>query len=699
VEWKFYRELIASAQIANMRFTKYIITVIYCAVVSATFSQTPSANPLLIHSNNPIAFDKVDAKIIRQAVEQIIQLSNKRVNQIISGLKPGSGPGNVLAAYDLMSYDLNDLGAKLGLIAQTYIDDSARNAANDGSQALSDYQTSLILNEPFYKAFKKYADASLPSLKLNQKKYVQEQIRIFENNGMKLDSNGRKRLQTISDKMTMLAISFDRNIGMYKDSIIYSEKDLEGISELQKKVWKRQAGLYVVYVNTPNFTEIHERATLDNTRKLMLTRYLNRAYPQNIKVLDSLLYYRQQYAKILGYRSYAAYALTDKMAANPQTVWNFENNLIQKLTPRVTSDLATIRAIKHQMHPDLPDTIFAWDVRYYKNVLLDTKYQLNTDELKEYFEMNATINGIFEVYHRLLGITVKEISGRPTWYSKVRSFEMYVGTKKIGNFYFDLYPRQDKYTHFACFPISEANIIGGKEILPVAALICNFPEGAKGDPTLLSHEDIVTFFHEFGHLMHFMVVRSNLASQPYTIKSDFVEAPSQFLENFCWEYQSLKIFAKNYKTGEVLPEGLFNKLKSTQHVLDASYYMQQLYYGLIDFTFEDKYDSIKNMELTTVSKNLQRISQIPFLDGTHMIASFGHLSGYAANYYGYLWSRVFAQDIFSVFEKNGVMDQKTGERYRREILEVAASEEEMDMLRHFLGREPNSDAFMKSLGL
>jgi Zn-dependent oligopeptidase len=127
--------------------------------------------------------------------------------------------------------------------------------------------------------------------------------------------------------------------------------------------------------------------------------------------------------------------------------------------------------------------------------------------------------------------------------------------------------------------------------------------------------------------------------------------------------------------------------------------MQQLYYGLIDFTFEDKYDSIKNMELTTVSKNLQRISQIPFLDGTHMIASFGHLSGYAANYYGYLWSRVFAQDIFSVFEKNGVMDQKTGERYRREILEVAASEEEMDMLRHFLGREPNSDAFMKSLGL
>jgi thimet oligopeptidase len=682
-----------------MRFTNYIITAFFCVLVLPVFCQNPANNPLLMHSNNSISFDKVDANTIREAVTQIIQLSNKRVEKIESGLKPGAGPGSTLTAYDLMYYDINDLSAKLGLISETFTDDSTRNAANDGSQALSDYQTTLILNVAFYKAFKKYADVSLASLKPNQQKYVNEQIRIFENNGMKLDSAGRKRLQSVSDKMTTLGIAFDRNIGMYNDSIIYSEKDLENIPENQKKAWKRQAGLYVVYVNTPNLTEIIEHASSNDTRKLILTRYLNRAYPQNIKVLDSLLYYRQQYAKILGYRSYAAYALTDKMAGDPQTVWNFENNLVRQLTPQVVSDLSSIRAIKRKMHPELTDSIFSWDVRYYKNILLDTKYQLNTDELKDYFEMNATINGIFEVYHRLLGITVKEISGRPTWYSKVRSFEMYVGAKKVGNFYFDLYPRKDKYTHFACFPISQANWIGGKEILPVAALICNFPEGAKGDPTLLSHEDVITFFHEFGHLVHFMVVRSNLASQPYTIKPDFVEAPSQFLENFCWEYKVLKIFAKNYKTGEVLPEDLFNKLKATRHVLDGYYYMQQLYYGLIDFTFEDKYDSIKGMDLTSVSKNLQRITQIPFLDGTHMISSFGHLNSYGANYYGYLWSLVFAQDIFSVFEKNGVMDAKTGERYRKEILEIAASEQEMDMLRHFLGREPNSDAFMKSLGL
>ncbi len=401
---------------------KYIFLLILFTSIQTLFSRAQSVNPLLIHSNSPIDFNRVNAKNIREAVAQIIDLSNKRVSKIIAGLKPGAGPGSTLAAYDLMSYDLNDLGAKLGLIANSFTDDSSRNAANDGSQTLSDYQTSLILNKPFYNAFKKYADASLPSLKPNQQKYVREQIRIFENNGMKLDSAGRKDLQMTSDKMTMLGIAFDRNIAIYKDSIIYLDKDLDGIPVNDRKAWKRQGGINVVYVNTPNYAEISEHATSDATRKLMYFRYNNRAYPQNISVLDSLLSYRQRYARKLEYKSYASYALTDKMAASPKNVWNFENDLIQKLTPSVKSDIASIRAIKHQMHPELPDTIFAWDIRYYKNILLDTKYQLNTDEVKEYFEMNKTINGLFEVYHRILGITVKEISGRPTWYSKSEIF-------------------------------------------------------------------------------------------------------------------------------------------------------------------------------------------------------------------------------------------------------------------------------------
>ncbi|HVY75276.1 MAG TPA: M3 family metallopeptidase [Puia sp.] len=679
---------------------KQLFTVSFLLVLQTAFSQSGSAqNPLLLHSNDPIRFDRIDAPVIRQAVASVITLSDNRIKHIQGMNVSGNDATGILHAYDELLYDINDVAIKLGLISQTYTSDSARDAANDGSQALSDYTTRLYLNEPLYKKLKAYETAMQSKFAPNQKKFINEQVRIFENNGMKLDPNGRKELQEISDKITVLGLAFDKNIATSRDSIIYSEADLKGVPDNVKQAWKRPSGEYLLYINTPNTQNILRYAGADNTRQLIYFKYNNRAYPSNIKVLDSLLYYRQRYAEKLGYRSYAEYALVDKMAHTPEAVWGFENNLISKLAPKVTSDLNELREIKHQMHPDLPDTIFAWDIGYYKRILLDTKYKLNTDELKPYFEMNNTIAGMFEVYHRLLGVTVKEVHGVPVWYSKVKSFEMYKDGKKIGSFYFDLYPRRDKYTHFACFPISQSRQLPGKEILPVAALICNFPEAAAGQPTLVDHNDVITLFHEFGHLVAAMLVRSNIASQPFTLKPDFVEAPSQFLENFCWEYPSLKIFAKHYQTGAVLPESLFEKLKSTEHVLDGQYYMQQLYYGVIDFTFHDKYDSIKSLDINQVSDDLHAMVQYPFVEGTHFIASFNHLNGYAANYYGYLWSRVFAEDIFSVFKKNGVMDPNTGLRYRKDILEVLGSQEEMDMLRHFLGREPNSDAFMKSIGL
>ena len=683
-----------------MRLLKYLIPAILSVFTAPAYCQPPvEENPLLVHSNNPIAWDKVNADVIRQAVEQVVQRSDKRVNNINESVKAGTGPGSTLVALDQLFYDIYDLDMKMQLISNSNPSDSTRNAAEHGDQVLSDYQTALSLNKRLYKTIKAYDSQSGSSLKPNQKKFIQEQIKYLENNGMKLDDAGRRELQAIKDKITMLGIEFDRNIGTSRDSIRFSESDLQGVPENLKLKWKRPNGEYILYINTPNAEEISRYAVSDATRRQMYYRYNNRAYPKNIPVLDSLLYFRKQYAGKLGYNSYAAYKLTDKMAGTPQAVWNFEYNLAEKLAPKVTSDLASIRNIKHQMHPELPDTIFAWDVEYYKNILLDTKYKLNTDEVKEYFEMNQTINGMFETYHRLFGITVKETFGLPTWYNKVRTFEMYVGNKKVGSFYFDLYPRQNKYTHFACFAISEANPTVSNEILPVAALLCNFPEAVAGEPTLLSHQDVIILFHEFGHLVANMVVRSDLITQPGSLKADFVEAPSQFLENFCWQYASLKLFAKNYKTGAVLPESLYNKMKESEHVMDGLNYTTQVYYGMIDFTFEDKYDSIRGMDLTAVTKSLYKIRQIPFPDGTHMIAAFNHLSGYGANYYGYLWSRVFAQDIFSVFEKNGVMDPATGERYRKEILEVAGSQEEMDLLRHFLGREPNSDAFMRSIGL
>ena len=671
------------------------------ALLSFTGFTQPSQqnNPLLVENNQPIQFQNVNAQIVKEAVEHVIKTSDVLLEKIVSAKVKTTA--NTLIAIDELGFNLSYLGAKLGLIAATYSDDATRDAANEEAGKLGVYSTNLFLNERLYNAIKQYAlGSAAKQLRPNQKKFLKETVLAFEKNGMKLDAQGRKELQLLSEKLINLGIEFDKNLAEYKDSVSFSESDLSGVAENIKKPWKRQNGNYIVYINGPNYIEIISNATNPDTRHTIYLNYNNRAYPKNIKTLDSLFYYRNLFAKKLRFRSYAEYATIDKMAGSPARVWNFENDLVKKLTPNVTKELNELRAFKHQLDPSADTTLNLWDNAYYSKKLLDTKYKVNSDEVKQYFEMNNTLKGMFSVYEKLFSLTIKETKNIPVWYSKVKSYEMYKDGKKIGFFYLDLFPRPNKYTHFACFPISGYHSFNGKEVLPVSALICNFPEGNSNEPSLLYHSDVVTLFHEFGHLVHSMLGRSDIASQgPFSVKGDFTEAPSQFLENWVWEYESLKVFAKHYKTGEVLPVALYNRMKAARNVGVAIQYIRQAYLGMLDFTYEDKYDSIMGKDIVQVSKDLFAMNQLKFAEGTHFIAAFTHLNGYAANYYGYLWSKVFAEDMFSVFKKNGVMNPSLGLRYRKEILEKASTKEEIDMLRSFLGREPNSDAFLKTLGI
>ncbi len=685
-----------------MRHTKRLPFILFILCYSAAMAQqVPGNGPLFIHSNAPVEFKKISAPGIKEAVAATIESTAARIKKI-SGLPVGRQTiANTLMALDELQYYITELQMKLGLISSTYSDDSIRNAATEENDKLSLYASDIILNEGLYKAIKQFANSGVAKLLLApQKKYLKETLLAFEKNGMKLPPAARKELEAINKKIIELGSLFDKNIAESKDSVEFTEAELKGVPAEVVAGWKRASGNYMVYLNGPNSNKIAQYAESNSTRRTMYMHYNNRAFPKNIAVLDSLFYYRQVLAAKLGFKSYADQAMVDKMAEKTVNVWNFENDLVAKLTPHVTEEIQTLKTLKHTMHPEEIDSVYAWDIGYYNKKLLDTKYQLNTDEVKEYFEMSNTIKGMFGVYEMLFSIKIKEVAPVSVWDTKVRQFEMMKEGKKIGSFYLDLYPRLNKYTHFACYPISQYRKAGGREVLPVSALVCNFPEATATTPSLLNHSDVITLFHEFGHLVHSMLGRADIAAQgPFGVKGDFVEAPSQFLENWCWEYASLKTFAKHYKTGVALPETLFNKMKQAQLVNSGISTMRQLYLGIIDLTFEDKYAAIKDKGILQTSKDIFAINQIPFPEGSNFICSFGHLNGYGANYYGYLWSKVFAQDMFSVFQENGVMNNSLGVKYRKEILEKGSTRTEMDMLRSFLGREPNSKAFLLSIGI
>lgn len=684
-----------------MKRIKLLSLFLILALTTRLHAQSDENNPLLIHSNDPISFDKVTATTVREAVTISIKMADAALKNISRPMKAPRTYDNVIKPFDAVIYDLTDLSFKLGLISSTYVDDSTRDAANDENERLGLYMSNINLNEQLYKTIKAFSEMpATKGLSISQKKFLDETILSFEKNGMKLPATERKKLEKLNAQLINYSTQFDKNIAEYKDSAVFTLAELKGVEEGKLKEWKKGDDRYVVNINGPNYTEMMTNASNPATRHTALLKYNDRAYPKNIKVLDSMLYYRNVLAKTLGFKSYAAFSVVDKMSETPANVWHFINDLKTKLAPGLQKELNELKALKASMNPELKDGFNLWDVSYYQKKLLDKKYQLNTDEVKDYFEMSNTIAGMFNVYKQLFGIEIKEVYGLPVWHEKVRSFEIYKNDKKIGTFYFDLYPRANKYTHFACYPISQFSNITDKEILPVSALICNFPEGTAEKPSLLNHTNVTTLFHEFGHLVHSMLGRSALASQgPFNVKGDFVEAPSQFLENWCWEYESLKLFAKHYKTGETLPLELFKKMKATQLEGVAYQYSRQIYLGSIDFTFEDKYDSIKGKSINAVAQDLFKMLKLPTVEGYHAICSFGHLNGYAANYYGYLWSKVFAQDMFSVFQEKGVMNKELGLRYRQEILEKGSTLPENIMLKNFLGRPSNSKAFLKSLGI
>ncbi|MGH2633990.1 MAG: M3 family metallopeptidase, partial [Tepidiformaceae bacterium] len=419
---------------------------------------------------------------------------------------------------------------------------------------------------------------------------------------------------------------------------------------------------------------------------------------ENVRRLEEAIGLRNAVATALGYDSWAAYQVETRMAKSRGAVDSFLADLREKVAAKAELDIEALRAAARERTGQADVNI--WDMRFYHNQLMKTRYAVDDFEVAQYFPLEACIEGLFEVTQKLLGVRYEPVVNAPRWHGEVQVFDVYDrdGTEPLARFHMDLFPRPNKYGHAAAFTLRRGrDLDDGTYQKPVSAIVANFTKPTATQPSLLRHSELVTFFHEFGHILHQTLTRAHRARFSGTAtERDFVEAPSQMLEHWCWDPDVLNRFARHHETGEPLPPALLNAMVAAKNLSSGLFTQRQLFFASLDFAYHSPGFS---GDTTAEVERLHGITSFPYTPGTHFQSGFGHLFGYDAGYYGYLWSHVFGDDMFTRFEGAGLLDAGTGADYRAAILERGGSVDGGDMVRAFLGREPNNEAFLRGLGL
>ncbi len=660
-------------------------------------------NVLFPEFNESIDFNNLTAGQIKEAKDETISYVEKIIREITDDKKEQRTYHNTLRRFDDLINELERVHSAIFLMAYVHPGAEIREESLNSIKELSRLENRIKMDVELYQAIKDYSQTEEATrLEEAAKKFLDDTIRDFEQNGLGLPEEKRKEIKKIQDEISELGIQFESNITAHQDSLIVGEKEMEGLPEDYKQARKTEDGNYKIDLTYPSYFPFMKYSGSDRARKELSGRFKNIASDKNLEVLINLLKKRKKLSRLLGYGSYAAYILENRMAENPSAVWDFEQTLRDKVYEKAREDYEKLLDKKKQKTEGNPQKIEPWEATYYKTLLLREDYQLDDEQVKRYFELDRVIRGLFEVAGKLFGLEFKEVENPSVWHEDVRSFEVYSEGQLRGRFYMDLFPRENKFNHAACF-----TIIPGKETekgyqKPTATLVTNFPRPTKESPALLPHSDVVTLFHEFGHLMHDLLTKAPLSAQSGTsTKRDFVEVPSQLFEHWAWEYESLNKFAQHDQTGEKLPKALHQKMLDTKNVDSGLFVLQQIFYAMLDMTFHDRYDPDNDSRSTTeVVKELQNnITLFDYMEDTHFEAGFGHLYGYAAGYYGYMWAKVYAEDMFSLFRKSGNFNARLGEKLKKEVLERGASREESRIVREFLGRKPGYDAFLESIGM
>ena len=659
-----------------------LLTSTILAAPPALAASTAAAEVDALLKTLPVA--ETAPQAIAARCDAVLSVAGKAKAEMIARTGPASVATD-LAAFDTLMLAVADGLGDFYVVSETNPSKEVRAAAQACIPKLSELTTAISLSRPIYD---RLAAIPRPGLDAKTTFTLDKMLTNYRLAGVDKDEATRAKVAALQREITEIGLQFAANIRDDKGDIKLKPLDLAGLPQDFIDAHKPAADGYVhLTYDYPDVFPVLDFASKRETRKLVQTAVRNRGWPANAAVLKSLLEKRYDLAQTLGYADYATLITADKMIGDPQRAARFLDDVDAAAKPGAEADMAELLAFARTVDPSITQ-LQSYDNGYMSNLLRKQKYAVDAAEVRQYFTYEKTREGIFGLVSDLFGAEFRPWD-TPTWDKSVSAWELYDRNGAlVGRFYLDMHPREGKFNHAAQFPIRTG--VAGRQV-PVGALICNFPASGPMD-----HDDVTVFLHEFGHLLHALYS----GHTQYGVQSmsnlqwDFIEAPSQMLEEWTWDYGALKTFAANAR-GEPIPEALVARMNTARRFGEPGMWKRQLALAAVSMNY---YNRKPDFDLDAMyDAQTRRYSQFPPLEATHDYASFGHLDGYSAIYYTYIWSKAIALDLFTEFQKHGVRDPQVAARYRQTVLEPGGSQDANVLIETFLGRPLSLEAFKAAL--
>jgi len=647
-------------------------------------------------------------KAVEAMMNGAIAKANKGLDQIGSQDLKAVTFKNTVVALDDLTYQAGLAANKAVIIKETNTNPEMRAAGENTIKIFQDWAVSIDYREDVYKAIKAFADTH-PKLSGEDEKLLNETLRDYRRAGLDLPPDQRKEVEQLRKELSKLGTDFDTNIVKANAPVIFTKADLDGLPEsfFASPGVRTGDDAYTVLANvTWQFNTVEENAKNEATRKQLYVIRDTLAKEANVPVLNQMLALRNKIALRLGYKSWDDYQTEVKMAKTGANAGKYISDLVAGIQPKFESEVAELQKLKASDTNDPNAKIEVWDWRYYANQRDKQKYAVDKEALRAFFPFQKVLDGMFNIYQSIFGLKFEKIAASYKWIDDLQLFMVTDSAtgEPLGMFYLDMFPREGKFNHFAQFEIIGGKLLpDGKYQRPTVALLCNFSPPTADKPSLMTHQEVETLFHEFGHALHSIVTRAKYGRFAGThVPGDFVEAPSQMLQNWVWDKKVLDTFAADYRDpSKKIPAEIIKKMNDAKLANAGVFYRRQFAFASLDLELHNQHAEDTPYDSVAVSNPILEKVFLPIDPSTTFVSYFGHLNGYDAGYYGYAWADAIAADMATVFEKakEGYLDKQAGMKLRHEIYEPGDSRDANVSIEKFLGRKQSTQPFLKKIGI